>query len=75
MINNRYLNDLWVLEKNGEWREIETTGTKPPSRALHAGLVTGEGVFSIIGGAIALDRGLNDMWSIDLSEELRRSQP
>lgn len=68
----RYLNDLWILGQDGEWREVEVSGNKPPERALHASVVTGDGILNIIGGAVALDRGLNDMWSIDLSQEMRR---
>lgn len=65
---SRFLDDMWILDVDrNNWKEVNIEGEKPRPRALHAALVCNK-TMVIFGGAVSLDRGLNDVWMMDMRE-------
>ncbi|MBD3277299.1 MAG: T9SS type A sorting domain-containing protein [Candidatus Aegiribacteria sp.] len=61
--SGNFLNDLW--EYDGSWSELSPTGTLPPVRAGHCGLVYSDRLY-IFGGEGETEY-YNDMWYYDFA--------
>jgi hypothetical protein len=63
------LNDLWVYQRDGEWRELRPQGEVPQAREGCCFVYVGRGKILLFGGGVlnpdGKRRSTSDMWLLD----------